>query len=214
MDINGVIDLAKRVAAAERMDFGAASTREQRNAMWERIVGICHHGHPIYNKTGADPQWHIKDPDAIGSGRPQSDDVVVSMPSQNFWDCIPNAGAAGWRFEAAFHGPLHGQTIYPPAKPDPRGVEGGGGDPPVDPKPTSVPPYPGDEWGFKLGGWIFADYAEAGQAPNPGMGVWFMRATYDFLASKFPGGKGWTLEEAAKAHRNEMRRILGLAPLP
>ena len=46
----------------------------------------------------------------------------------------------------------------------------------------ALPPYPGDQYGTIIGDVLFADYAEAGQAPNPGMGVWFLRTVYDYLA--------------------------------
>src|SRR5262245_40309474 len=133
MDINGVI------AVAERIDPGASkfkgnSTRESRNAAWAYIIGCVYWGHPTYNST-PDPQWHIKD---AGGGRPQSDDVTVSMPSRNHWDCIPGAGTDGAYFSATGHGPLPlDQNVYPPPKPD-------GGSNPI-PKPPPVQPYPGDK---------------------------------------------------------------------
>lgn len=117
MDINQFVELAERVHNAERMNFGSSSTREERNRQWARIVGIAHHGHKSYNPT-PDPQWHLKNG---GGGRPQSDDVVVSLPSRKFWDCIPSAGADGYRFQASGHGdealPAV-QEVYPPPVPD------------------------------------------------------------------------------------------------
>lgn len=113
MDIHGLVDLAKRVHDAERMNFSGSSTREGRNADWARIVGIVHHGHQIYNPT-PDPQWYLKNG---GNGRPQSDDVTVSMPSRTFWDCIPDAGTDRYRFEAQGHGeflPAEQQVYAPP----------------------------------------------------------------------------------------------------
>lgn len=115
MTIEDLVELAKRVHAAERMDFGANSSRDQRNAHWARIVGIAHWGHKDYNPT-PDPQWHIKDG---GGGRPQSDDVAVSMPTRDFWDCIGGAGAVGYTFRPNYDGFLPPeQNVYPPPKPN------------------------------------------------------------------------------------------------
>lgn len=120
MDIHGVVAIATRVHDAEGYNIGSASTREYRNRFWARVVGIAHHGHPVYNPT-PDPQWHLKDG---GGGRPQSDDVAVSMPSRQFWDCIPQAGGDGYRFEASGEqGPLPPeQNVYPPPVPAGGGV--------------------------------------------------------------------------------------------
>lgn len=134
MDIHEVVRLAKRVHDAEGYNLGTGSTREYRNAFWARAIGIVHHGHPSYNPT-PDPQWHIKD---AGGGRPQSDDVAVSMPSRRHWDCIPNAGRDDYRFEAN-GGEVLGpeQNVFAPpvpsgAAPNPR--------PTPQPTPTPTPP--------------------------------------------------------------------------
>lgn len=121
MNINEFVALAKRVHDAEGMSFsGGDEGREMRNKNWARIVGIAFHGHPLYNPT-PDPQWHLKNG---GRGRPQSDDVVVSMPSRAFWDCIPNSGIDGYWFAAGAHPePLPMiQEVYPPPVPDGGGV--------------------------------------------------------------------------------------------
>jgi len=129
MDINELVALAFRVHDAEGMDFGVASSREQRNAHCARIVGMAHHGHPTYNVV-PDPQWHIKN---AGNGRAQSDDVAVSMPSRTFWDFITNAGIQGYRFETHGHGeflPMDQQVYAPPV---PSGSGGGVTPPPLLP---------------------------------------------------------------------------------
>ena len=119
MTIQDVVAIAQRIHDAEGVNLGAGSTREYRNAFWARAIGIVHHGHATYNPT-PDPQWHIKDG---GNGRPQSDDVVVSMPSRQYWDCIPGAGATGYSFRAQGPEILPGdQNVYPPPIP-----AGGGG---------------------------------------------------------------------------------------
>lgn len=114
LSIAQVVSIAQKVHDAEGWHLGTGSSREQRNRFWDRAVGIVHFGHPIYNLT-ADPRWHIKD---AGGGRPPSDDVVVLMPSREFWDCIPGAGLNGYGFRASFDGILPGeQNVYPPSKP-------------------------------------------------------------------------------------------------
>lgn len=79
--------------------------------------------------------------------------------------------------------------------------------PPV-PQP-SLPPYPGDPVFDEIGVVLFADYALAGQPPNPGMGRWFGRTTYDYLA-------GMSMEDSIEKHRNGpggWREVLGLPPI-
>ena len=66
-------------------------------------------------------------------------------------------------------------------------------------------PYPGDPVFDSVGAVLFADYAEAGQAPNPQMGRWFGRTIYDWLAKNEP-----TLNASIVKHRKEWRSILGL----
>ena len=79
---------------------------------------------------------------------------------------------------------------------------------PAPPQTPIYPPYPGDEVFDAIGVTLFADYAQAGQAPNPQMGRWFGRTTYDWLAKVVP-----TLDDSIKKHRAEWRAILGLPPL-
>jgi len=70
------------------------------------------------------------------------------------------------------------------------------------PRPT-LPPYPGDEVFDQIGVVLFADYALAGQPPNPGMGRWFGRTVYDYLA-------GMPMADSITKHRAEWRAALGL----
>lgn len=74
---------------------------------------------------------------------------------------------------------------------------------PPQPQPPALPPYPGDPVFDQIGVALFADYAQAGQAPNPGMGRWFGRTVYDYLA-------GMTMEASIAKHRAEWRAALGL----
>lgn len=79
---------------------------------------------------------------------------------------------------------------------------------PPTPQPPVYPPYPGDAVFDQIGVVLFADYAQAGQPPNPQMGRWFGRTTYDWLAQVVP-----TLDASIAKHRAEWRAILGLPPL-
>ena len=136
MDITALVDMAKRIHDAEREDLGASSTRDSRNVFWARVVGIAHHGHPWWNPT-PDPQWYLK----RAAGRPQSDDVVVSMPSRVAYDCIPSSGADGYRFHADNIGPLPmDQVVYAP--PVPAGVTAAAPPTPAAPPPPPAPVVP------------------------------------------------------------------------
>lgn len=73
------------------------------------------------------------------------------------------------------------------------------------PAAPPAPPYPGDAVFDAVGDVLFADYAAAGQAPNPQMGRWFGRTIYDWIA-----GITKTLDESIAKHRKEWRAILGL----
>jgi len=75
------------------------------------------------------------------------------------------------------------------------------------PTPPIAPPYPGDQVWDAVGATLFADYAEAGQAPNARMGRWFGRVMYDWLAQHEP-----TLDASLAKHRAEWRALLGLPP--
>lgn len=136
MELDEFVALAQRVHDTERMNFGATSTRDERNEQWARIVGIVHWGHPVYNAR-PDARWHIKNG---GGGRPQSDDVAVLMPERRFWDFIPGAGANGYSFRASGKGEIlpGDQNVYAPPKPAGGGVQPP--PPPVDPGPSPVPP--------------------------------------------------------------------------
>lgn len=205
MTINDLVKMAQRIHDAEGYDLGPNSSREYRNAFWARVIGCAHHGHPAYNPT-PDPAWNLK---KAGPSSPQSDDVAAQLPSREAWDCIPGAGAAGYRFEAHHIGALPPvQVIYAPSVPD-----GSGAVPKPKPKPEppaqpTYPPYPGDGAFNELGAVLFGDYAAAGQGPNSQMGQWFGRATYDWLVKNEP-----TLAASIAKHRKEWRSLLGLPPL-
>jgi len=76
---------------------------------------------------------------------------------------------------------------------------------PVNPPPPAptLPPYPGDPVFDEIGNALFYDYALAAQPPNPGMGRWFSRTVYDYLA-------GMPMADSITKHRAEWRAALGL----
>lgn len=81
----------------------------------------------------------------------------------------------------------------------------------TDPSPTPIP-YPGDVVWDAVGVALFADYAVAGQSPNPQMGRWFGRTIWDAVAGD-PTGQVLTIPESIKKHRAEWRAVLGLPPV-
>lgn len=112
--IDRVVELIKRIHDAEGVNLGAASSREARNAFFERAIGLIHFGSSKYG-IGADPRWCVKDG---GNGRPMSDDVVALCATREAWDTIPGAGAEGYRFHADALGVLPAvQNVYPPRRP-------------------------------------------------------------------------------------------------
>ena len=126
MTITDLVHVAEAIHNAEGYDLGKNSNREYRNAFWARVVGCVYHGHPVYNPV-PDRRWLLKrEPNG-----PQSDDVAAFQPTREAWDCIPGAGANGYRFEADYLGVLapH-QVIYAP--PVPEGAR------PVTPPPPAI----------------------------------------------------------------------------
>lgn len=65
--------------------------------------------------------------------------------------------------------------------------------------------YPGDPAGQRIGEVLFQDYAEKGEYPNPGMGVWFWQTMFDAAILGVEG--------AIRKHRPEWRTVLGLPPV-
>lgn len=193
MTITQLVDMAKRIHDAEGWYLGASSTRATRNTFWARVIGCAYHGHPKYNPT-PDRQWHLK---KASESRPQTDDVATSLPSRAYWDCIDGVGQDGYRFAVNPHAePLSpDQIVYAPPVPS-------GSSPSPSPIPT-LPPYPGDAVFDEIGVALFADFALAGQPPNPAMGRWFGRTTYSYLS-------GMSMTDAIAKHRSEWRAILGL----
>jgi hypothetical protein len=92
-------------------------------------------------------------------------------------------------------------------------MDGNGPPPePPEPQPPIVKPYPGDPVWDAVGVTLFADYAQAGQAPNPQMGRWFGRTIWDATEGD-ESGAVLTVEASIKKHRAEWRAVLGLPPV-
>ena len=188
MTIEELVEMAAWIHDDEGYDLGASSTRDERNLFWSRTIGCAYWGHPVYNPI-PDPQWHLQDG---GGGRPQSDDVAVSQPTREAYDCITGSGADHYRFEAVAIGVLPAdQHVYPPERPE-QDVPVGVGS-----------PYPGDEAFDEIGMILWADYAEAGRVPDAQVGRWFGRTIYDYLT-------GMTMADSIDKHRAEWRTALGL----
>lgn len=97
-----------------RVDLGSRSSRDSRNAFFAAAVANIYYGHPTWNPKGPDNSWCIKDG---GSGRPQSDDVIVKCQSRDAWDLIGGVGADGYRFHIDYIGRLpNDQNVYPPPR--------------------------------------------------------------------------------------------------
>ena len=190
MTIEELVEMAEWIHDDEGYDLGASSTRDERNLFWSRTIGCAYWGHPVYNPS-PDTQWHLKDG---GGGRPQSDDVAVSQPTREAYDCITGSGADHYRFEAVAIGVLPAdQHVYPPERP--------AQDTPAFDAPAT---YPGDAAFDEIGAILWADYAEAGRVPDAQVGRWFGRTIYDYLAA------GMTLDASIDKHRAEWRTALGL----
>lgn len=119
--------------------------------------------------------------DLIAQGNDSPD--PIGMPGIPVWNAIP---AQYWRPQ------------NPPLKDEA----------PVPPPPPAHEPYPGDAAFDAVGVALFADYAQAGNAPDAQMGRWFGRTIFDWLAKNEP-----TLDASIAKHRKEWRAALGLPPL-
>lgn len=120
-------------------------------------------------------------------------DQPISAKASPVWNVIPSQY---WR---ANNPPLKmAPVISPPNPPAP---------PP--PPQRQRKPYPGDHPFDAVGVSLFADYARAGNPPDPQMGRWFGRTIYDWLEDVEP-----TLDASITKHRAEWRTLLGLPPLP
>lgn len=171
-----------------------------RDGQAARVTGVSHDAiyfcaNPIHDRIGvvvgcgySDADWQV---DLLGNGNDGPD--PLGSPARPQWSVIPP------QFYRANNPWL--QALAP----------SGGSPPPICPTCptcqvcTPTPGYAGDEVFDAIAVKLFADYAEAGQAPNDGMGRWFGRVVYDWIA-----GVTKTLDESITKHRAEWRAILGL----
>lgn len=140
-----------------------------------------------------------------GSGPGQDTNNPLNNPVTVI-DFIVGAGAPGARVDwNPFSDPAasSGAWVKPRCKGD---VPDTSIEPEPPPPAPAKPPYPGDEVFDAIARTLFADYLAAGQAPNDGMGRWFGRTVYDWLA-----GNTKTLDESIVKHRAEW---LALLPKP
>lgn len=114
ISINEAVSLIEGFHNGSGANLGSRSTRDSRNAFFASAVATIYYGHTRWNPKGPDNSWCIKDG---GSGRPQSDDVIVKCQSRESWDTIGSAGADGYRFHIDFIGILpRDQNVYPPPR--------------------------------------------------------------------------------------------------
>jgi len=114
IDINRALAIIQQLHNDLRVDLGSNSTRDSRNAFFESAVAVIHYGHARWNPGGGDNDWCIKDG---GSGRPQSDDVIVRCSTRDAWDTISGVGANGYHFQLEYIGKLpSNQNVYPPRR--------------------------------------------------------------------------------------------------
>lgn len=99
--------------------------------------------------------------------------------------------------------PMEYHRANNPPVPYPLGAVG-----PIEPPKPAKKPYPGDQPFDAVGAALFADYAQAGNAPDPQMGRWFGRTIFDWLEDNEP-----SLDASIAKHRKEWRGLLGLPPL-
>lgn len=199
MTITQLVEMAERIHDTEGHNLGSHSTRDTRNAFWMRVIGCAHFGHPFYNPA-PDASWHVKD---AGGGRPMSDDTAVHLPSREAWDCIPGAGADGYRFEADAIGVLPAvQHVYAPTRPS-----GSGPAPKPEPPKPSVS-YPDEATFWKLFQVRMQQaYKDAGRTfPDPHDADAFRR----FSRCGFDIGQGMEPQRAADKHISELRQELGV----
>ena len=207
MTITDLVHVAEAIHNAEGWDLGKNSNREYRNAFWARVIGVVHHGHPLYNPA-PDSRWLLKrEPNG-----PQSDDVAAFWPSREAWDCIPGAGANGYRFEARYLGVLapH-QVIYAPPVPEGAGPMPTPPPTPIPPPPPPAFPYPDEPITVKaFQERVRKTYSEALRAfPDPNDADAYRHfARYGYSCHMMPE------PVAATKHLTELRVDLGLPPVP
>lgn len=150
-------------------------------------------------KTGSGAQIHGHSEDGSlylsdTPGQSQHVDFIANAGQSNAkpaWQVdLPRYSRSDW-FPPSQHMPME------PDEPEP------------EPTPDPITPYPGDPVWDAVGVTLFADYAEAHQAPNPQMGRWFGRTIWDATEGD-ETGTVLTVDASIAKHRNEWREVLGL----
>lgn len=131
---------------------------------------------------------------------------------ENVIDLVNGAGAPGASIGGAIR-PRRSHNLW--VKPQPLTasqllfLRPSGEPPPPPPPPTpQYPPYPFPEDTVDGAGVaLFADFAQAGQPPNPAMFRFAFRVAYSWLTKEVPD-----LPASVAKHRKEWRGLLGLPP--
>lgn len=198
--------VVEKVAAADPARFECAHT--SRSCTYDFVKALAcelHAADPRFGLNGRrgnpDPnQWSWDALNFCGSG-PAKDPTGACAGALTVIDVIASAGAPGARpvWQAFTSDPTPGAWIQPVCKPVPPC-------PPAKPCPSTViPGYAGDAAFDAVGSVLFADYLEAAASPDAGMGRWFARTIYDWIA-----GNTKTLQASIEKHRKEWRAALGL----
>ena len=153
------------------------------------------------------PRWGTKRADP---GRPPSKDSLAfnSMDGQ-LWNFDWQNGSTREPNEASEMEDITGQVFMAVAPVDHLTLTSPGPSPPAPAPPPVHPAYPGDAFWDRVGDALFADYAEARQLPNPGMGRWLGRTIWDAVAGD-ANGHIVTIDASLAKHRKEWRAVLGL----
>ncbi len=114
IDIGEALSIIRGFHDGTGVDLGSRSSRDGRNQFFASAVAVVRYGHARFNPKGPDGNWCIKDG---GSGRPQSDDVIVRCDTREAWDLIGGVGGNGYSFHIDPIGRLPGdQNVYPPPR--------------------------------------------------------------------------------------------------
>lgn len=180
-----------------------AHTGSARTEEFIRLLAArCHAISPRFGLNGKRGNPDDVSDDALCFKGEGPDHLVDGTPATVI-DVIGAAGTPGavaqWVVVSKSEAPIQTAWIQPGAVPPA---------PPVPPPAPPVPAYPGDAVFDQVGALLFADYAQAGRVPDPPVGRWFGRVTYDWLA-----GNEKTLDASIVKHRAEWRALLGLPPL-
>lgn len=206
---NQIIDIAKQVRTQYPTDWGNAHNHQPSGNVYIRRVAWAVHlalpqlGVGLNGKRG-NPQDMSQDILAF-----RNDTGCVNACAPGWLELRDIIGNAGTSQASLVYGDVTQKTIDLNEKGCWIAPEPVGGEPVPIPEPVpEVPPYPGDPVFDAVGVALFADYAHAGNAPDPQMGRWFGRTIYDWLAGVTP-----TLDASIAKHRADWRAALGLPPL-